>query len=131
MKMLNSKKTGRNFKPIIIGSKKVFKSGMKYSGVLAYKRCSDVREIYELSNLDEIVLFDNNKFEPDEIGTMGKQSGNSVIEMIKTSIDLDNSNIIDAIVYAPVNKKIINIANNSYTDEVQVFKHLLNYNEFV
>lgn len=129
-KMLNLKKTGRSFKPIIIGSEKVFKSGMKYSGVLEYKRYSDIRDIHESSNLDEIVLYDNNKFEPGELGTMDKQSGNSFIEMIKTSIELANNHIIDAIVYAPINKKLINIANNCYTDELQVFKHLLNYNEF-
>jgi 4-phospho-D-threonate 3-dehydrogenase / 4-phospho-D-erythronate 3-dehydrogenase len=130
-KILHSGNWKGSCKPIIIGNEYVFNSGMKYAGVsLKYKRCSKAEDLIELS--DNIILYDNNQFDPGkiEIGAVNVQSGNAIIEMIKTAIELKQANMIDGIVYAPINKIAINLANNKFTDELQVFKYFGEFEGF-
>lgn len=127
-KMLDSAKNKTDFTPIVIGNEAVFKLGMIHSGTeLEYKKFSEMEEINTLSSNDSIILYDNYKFDPGELETATKELGNSIIEMIRASVELINMGIIDAIVYAPINKKMINLSNPNFSDEMQLFKHLTNY----
>lgn len=115
--------------PIVIGSEMALKLGMKCAGVeFKYKKCSKGEKLTETS--DSIILFENHQFNPGkiEIGTTSVHIGHSVIESMRAAVMLRKANIIDAIVYAPINKTAINLANNNFTDELQLFKHFSNFN---
>lgn len=130
-KMLHSGNWKGSYTPVIIGDEYVFNFGMKCAGVsLEYKRCLKAEDLIELS--DTAILYDNNQFNPGkfEIGTVNVQSGNAIIEMIKTAVKLKRANKIDGIVYAPINKVAINLANNKFTDELQVFKYFGEFEGF-
>jgi 4-phospho-D-threonate 3-dehydrogenase / 4-phospho-D-erythronate 3-dehydrogenase len=127
-KMLYAGNWKGNYTPIIIGNEYVFNLGMKYAGVnLKYEKYSKAEGLNQLSNT--IILFDNNQFDPGkiEMGTISNQSGISIIEMIKAAVKLKKANLIDGIIYAPINKNAINLADSSFTDELHVFKHFSDF----
>jgi len=130
-KALSTTEWKGSYRPIVIGSEHVFNSGMKYAGVnLEYKKYSKVEDLEELHNT--IILFDNENFEPrkSQMGSTATQSGKAIIEMLREAVNLRSADKIDAIVYGPLNKTEINLANNKFTDELQVLKHFSDFTGF-
>lgn len=117
------------FKPIVIGSEESFIKGMEISKVkLKYKKVHTFRELKTESN--EIYLYHKDDFLVANIipGKISLEVGKATISMIEAAVNLIKVEIIDAIVYAPINKNAINMADESYSDELQIFKKITNFN---
>lgn len=113
------------FNPVIIGSEESFLNGMEVSKVKL-----EYRKVHSFSDLDtesnEIILFHKDDFIVTDLipGEISLEIGKVTIRMIETAIDMVKADVIDAIVYAPINKNAINMADMSYSDELQIFKRI-------
>ncbi|HHY59997.1 MAG TPA: 4-hydroxythreonine-4-phosphate dehydrogenase PdxA [Clostridia bacterium] len=126
-KMLDATRKRTDFRPIVIGNEAVLKAGMRHAGKeLEYRILSKMEEISDLTGEDSLILYDNGRFDPGDLAAPTKELGNSIIEMIKAAVEMVDAGLIDAIVYAPINKSWINLANPDFSDEMQLFKHFTN-----
>ena len=75
-------------------------------------------------------MVDDNDFNLPNLqpGKLSVEIGRMTLRMLEISVELLKRNLIDAIVYAPINKRAINLANNVFSDELEVFKSLMEFN---
>lgn len=121
--------SSNSFIPVLIGSSESLSQGMKVAGKqIQYKTIDDYKDIESL--YDGIALVDDDEFHLSNLqpGKLSVEIGRVTLRMLEVAVELLKRNLIDAIVYAPINKRAINLANNIFSDELEVFKNLMKFN---
>lgn len=127
-KTLSKFSNGIQNKVVIIGGENSLVRGMEITNSkFHYSIVSDPESI--LKSTSPIVIYNDEGFENPNTkpGIMDVDNGKCMINMLKASIDLFHMNIIQGIVYAPLNKNAINLANEEYSDELEVFRRYSNF----
>ena len=129
-KLLNEKITDEA-NIVVIGEKKIFEDGEKIS-----EKKTNLKFV---NSFDEIKFDDKTKFFLDiskgtnriyKYGEVSADSGASVLEAMDKAMELVNSNKIDAINFAPMNKTSLMMGGCPYNDEHDYFQNKLNMKEF-
>ena len=93
-------------------------------------------QIKSLSEIDKkrqnifiLDLFDNIKFDV-RFGIISKKAGKAADKCLRKGIELANSNSIQALVTAPVSKKALTLAGNTYPGQTEMIAELTKTNYF-
>jgi 4-hydroxythreonine-4-phosphate dehydrogenase len=125
-KVLTNREIYTKCYPLVIGDDRAFRVGQKIAQTdLKYSPRKDIHEV-SISSLD-FTFFDLENLDPNKIilGKMSSLSGKAVGDTIKSSIDLATKGIIDAFVYAPINKEALYRGGCPFKAEIDFFAHLL------
>ena len=125
------KNKSSNTDVIIVGEKKIADKGDQIAKVKNnYNLIKDIKQFK--SNSNEINFIDISK-KNNRNYTLGKcsaNSGASVLESLKYSLDLGKKNLVDGILFAPFNKASMQMAGSKYEDELHLIADELSLKNF-
>ncbi len=116
----------RSCRPLVIGDIRCLRQGMEIAGVdvdfVEYPSVEGVpfREgevaLVDLGNLDPVSY---------RLGEVSAVSGKATFEALRLGLDLLVDGIIDALVYAPLNKQAMHLGGNPFQDELHFCAHYI------
>ncbi|MDW0111149.1 4-hydroxythreonine-4-phosphate dehydrogenase PdxA [Sporosarcina aquimarina] len=112
---------------LIVGDKRVFEQGQEIAGLTL--PVTDVSDLAQVSkNKGDVYFFDLKNLAPEEykLGEVSIQSGRVTGETLKLVLELSKSNLIDGVIYAPLNKEALHRGGHHFQDELHFFADLLN-----
>ena len=112
------------YSPLVIGSERIFLEGMNVAGQkLPYSKIGTLQDVMKIDG-DGIVLLDKEGFDPGayKYGEASVCSGKCILEMLRTGVELWREGVIGGFSVAPLNKAVINMADSSFSDELQVMR---------
>jgi 4-hydroxythreonine-4-phosphate dehydrogenase len=111
---------------LVIGDDRAFRLGQRIAGVdLDYAVHEDAGEI-DLTR-DNIAFLDLRNMDPGSftMGRLSPEMGRAVGDALTTSLTLAKAGMIDAFVYAPLNKEALNKGGYHFESEMSFFAHVL------
>lgn len=115
---------------LVIGDDRAFRLGQRIAGVsLDYAVHEDAGEV-DLKR-DDVELLDLRNMDPDRftVGRLSPEMGRAVGDALTVSLMLAKAGIIDAFVYAPLNKEALNKGGYHFESEMSFFAHVLGITE--
>lgn len=114
---------------LIIGDSFLLRDGEQIAGV----QCpvSVVNSVADIAlNDDRPVLLESNTVEQDAVrrGEALAVGGQSVLTALGIALDLHKAGVIDAIMFAPLNKQAMHLTGYGFNDELHWFAHRIGHN---
>ncbi|SFB01582.1 4-hydroxythreonine-4-phosphate dehydrogenase [Lentibacillus halodurans] len=115
---------------ILVGDKRVLLQGQNIAGLEL-----DVTEIFDINQIKNkagtLYFFDLANINPKDykLGKLSVSSGKITGETLKYVLDLSKKNIVDGVIYGPLNKEALHRGGHHFQDELHFFADLLDCNE--
>lgn len=111
---------------VIIGDKRVFQQGLAIAGVqLNVQEVETVEEVDRQNGSIHIIDLKNLDPKEYELGKLSIVSGKVTGETLKIALDMSKKNLIDGVIYAPLNKEALHRGGHHFQDELHFFASLL------
>lgn len=128
-RVLSDRRMAETARLVVVGDVRVLERGMEYAGVEAplrrYGRPSDV----DWSDESAIPIVDLANADPERfpVGVVSAESGRVTGETLSRAIDFAKDREVDAISFAPLNKRAMFDGGWKFPDEHKMFAHLLGH----
>ena len=116
---------------VIIGEKKIADKGDQIAKIKNnYNLIDDIKRFKSNSNEINFIDISEGNNRNYVLGKYSANSGASVLESLKYSLDLGKKNLVDGIMFAPFNKASMQMAGSKYEDELHLMADKLSLKNF-
>ena len=117
---------------LLIGDRHVFEMG-KDQAEKSYNLVPVDARNQDWTHIPSFAFYENQTIEPDEvvIGEVTLESGISAMTNLNLGLDLLKHGIIEALVFAPLNKEALKLGGLQFQDELHHMKDYLNFDGYI
>ena len=131
-KLLADREVCEHAEVLLIGDEQVFELGQQQAGAtFALQRCDAAHDDWAALAAYAWHPTDTLAMDEIEVATVSEASGRCVLRTLDTALDFWGRGIIDAIVFAPLNKAAMHLAGLGCDDELHYMAGKLNVNNYI